>query len=198
MQHCRQYTYMPRLRAVSSFSVNGISFLAFWHHRRRPSSLKPFNRYHQPFTTAGEQIRVITQVLPAKFFPVFLQLLKHRFHTKGLLQVAQFRSATGGQQSIMTYPHKPAGKDMPAETPQKLNALQSHHLLTVITVIAPAECNAAIINIYQPVIADGHLVRITPQVFNHLLSDGVLLCLANWARYRFNSFSLMCCGSLPK
>ena len=140
--------------------------------RWRPSGLKPFNGYHQPLTTAWAQIRVIVQVLPAKLFPVFFWLLKYRFHTKGLLQVAQFRPAAGGQQPVMTYPHKPARKYMLAETPQKLNTLQSHHLFTVITVIAPAECNAAIINIYQPVIADGHLVGVTPHVFYHLIRPG--------------------------
>lgn len=50
---------------------------------------------------------------------------------------------------------------------QKLDSVEGHDLLAIVTVVAPSESYTVVVDGKQPVIRDGDLMGVPAEVFNH-------------------------------
>ena len=73
----------------------------------------------------------------------------------------------GREDSIVTDPDKPGGKDVLAEPAQELRSFEVHDLLLVVSVVAPPEDYAMIVDAEQTMVRDGDFVGVSSQVFDH-------------------------------
>lgn len=74
-----------------------------------------------------------------------------------------------GQEAVVANPLQPARKDMQQETPNEFLLLQAHHLLArVVAVILPAKADAAINEVDQTIVGNGHPMRVAAEIFEDL------------------------------
>src|SRR5437879_7985043 len=97
-----------------------------------------------------------------------------RSHAEKLAALLQLLLAMRiGKESVVANAVEPAWENVQEKSPDELVCREGHGLLLmVVAIVSPGESHLTVFDIHDPMIGDGHPVRVAADVIHHLLWSG--------------------------
>lgn len=132
-------------------------------------SVEGFYGHHSSGFTTGASEHIKVHGLHHQQLPGYLFLFDDGYAHFHLLHF-ELRFSTAGQYTVMADLHKSSRQDVKAKSPEELTGIKSHEFLfSRVFVIFIRKRYRSIGDVFEAVIGDGDAVRVSSEIFDHLL-----------------------------